>query len=86
MSPSTPSKANGNGVVIDKRDYDAHKPLLRDSSPDEPASSSGSGRRFLDEDEDFFSDVVDDIVERDRKRLKRELVKGFSFFCAILSW
>jgi hypothetical protein len=86
MSPPPPTKANGNGVIIDKRDFDASKPLLRDSSPDEHASSSGSRRRFLDEDEDFFSDVVDDIVERDRKRLKRELVKGFSFFCAVLSW
>ena len=87
MSPPPSTRPNGNGVHIDKRDFDANKPLLRDSSPDEcDSSGSGSGRRFLDEDEDFMSDVVDGIIERDRRKLKREIVKGFSFFCAVLSW
>lgn len=84
MSPPPSTKANGNGVVTDKRDFDANRPLLRDGSPDN--ENCGSGRRFLDDDESFMNDVVDGIIERDRKSLQRSIVKAFSFFCAILSW
>jgi hypothetical protein len=85
MSPPPSTKANGNGATIDKRDFDASKPLLRDSSSDERGSSA-SGRRYLDNDDDFLSDLVDGIIERDRRNMKREIVKAFSFFCAVLSW
>lgn len=100
---------SGNGHVskntttkIDKRDFDAHRPLL---SEGEEASGRGRGRgRALsgsrvtripvdggDGDDDgrsdgLLSDVVEEIVERDRRRLKKEIVRFFSFVWGVISW
>lgn len=63
---------------IDKRDFDANRPLLGDSS---------QGRRLSDLDDDgLMDDVVDGIIERDRQKMKLMITRYFSFFCAILSW
>ena len=94
MSSVRPSARDTNpkpkGVIIDKRDFDSpSRPLLRDASlSDGGASGSrdGSARRYIDDDASFMSDVVDGIIERDRRKMKRELIRWFSFFCAVLSW
>lgn len=45
-----------------------------------------SQRSFLDGDVDFMNEVAEEVVERDRKRMRREVTKWLSFVCAILSW
>lgn len=86
---------------IDKRDFDANRPLLSDYATDEdeedgrllqgrpqrPESRtlrlSGDGDRPS---EGLLSEVVENIVERDRQRLKREIVRIFSFAWSIIAW
>ena len=66
---------------IDKRDFDTNRPLLGgDSSRREARGLSDLG------DEGLIDEVVDGIVERDRRKMQRKVARYFSFFCAILSW
>lgn len=87
-------------VKIDKRDFDANRPLPADpgssdgestrlrTSSDEPrlsrlsADSDGSDRPG----EGLLSEVVENIVERDRKKMKREVIRAMSFVWSVLSW
>jgi hypothetical protein len=82
---------------IDKRDFDANRPLLADYGADEedgrpPGRSepesrtsrlSGDGNRPS---EGLLSEVVENIVERDRQRLKREMIRILSFTWSIIAW
>ncbi|KAL1959121.1 hypothetical protein VTO42DRAFT_2908 [Malbranchea cinnamomea] len=76
------SGKNGNVSAIDKRDFDAHRPLLtqQDGRGDSRPVSRGEedGRRLL-------NDVVDELVERDRMLMKREITRLTSFVWAVLS-
>jgi hypothetical protein len=48
--------------------------------------SQNSHRSFLDDDVDFMNEVAEEVVERDRKRMRREVIRWLSFVCAVLSW
>lgn len=67
---------------IDKLDFDSHRKPA--STYDGSGASSPQG--LLRDDESLLSNVVDGIIERDRWKMKREVVKYLSFACAILSW
>lgn len=77
------SRTNGGSRAskIDKRDFDANRPLLtqRDGPGDSrPTSREGDGTSI-------FSDVVDELVEQDRRLMRREMVRATSFIWAVLS-
>ena len=48
--------------------------------------SQGSQPSFLDDDVDFMHEVASGIIERDRKRMRTEVLRVVSFVCAVLSW
>jgi hypothetical protein len=64
---------------IDTREYSA-------SSTVRSHMSQNSHRSFLDDDVDFMNEVAEEVVERDRKRMRREVIRWLSFVCAVLSW
>lgn len=66
---------------IDKLDFDSN----RKTTPSNDGSEH-SGPHLLDDDESLLSDVVDGIIERDRRRMKRAVMRYLSFACAILNW
>lgn len=86
---------------IDKRDFDANRPLLRDgdtqgrtgnlspcprSTPESHLSrlSADSGSR--NNDDGLLNDVVKGIVERDRQKIHREVVRAISFAWGVVTW
>lgn len=74
--PSRSSSSSANG--IDKLDFDDNR---------RPPSSAGSDPGgLLRDDESLLSNVVDGVIERDRRKMRRQLVKYLSFGSAILSW
>lgn len=66
---------------IDKLDFDSN----RKTAPSNDGSEH-SGPHLLDDDESLLSDVVDGIIERDRRRMKQAVTRYLSFACAILNW
>ncbi|OQD74954.1 hypothetical protein PENDEC_c009G07191 [Penicillium decumbens] len=85
---------------IDKRDFDANRPLLRDgdtqgrtgdlspyprSRPESHLSrlSADSGSR--NNDDGLLNDVVEGIVERDRQKIHREVVRAISFAWGVVT-
>lgn len=75
--PSRDSSRSANG--IDKLDFDEnrHPPSTTDGS--DPGG-------LLRDDESLLSNVVDGVIERDRRTLRRHTVKYLSFVSAVLSW
>lgn len=91
------------GQYIDKRDFDANRPLLLASDqegsneewhPDldrsRPISHSsrrsGDSSRGAGSDDGLLSDVVDGIVERDRRKMHKEVVRVISFAWGVITW
>lgn len=87
--------------AIDKRDFDANRPLLQGEvendaqpSPQYRHSRSGSHRSRLsrirrdsaNSDDGLLNDVVDGIVERDRQKMHREVVRVVSFAWGVVTW
>jgi hypothetical protein len=88
--------------AIDKRDFDANRPLLQDidAEPDTgdrrhdvaPARlragsrSSGDDGIGMRSDDGLLSDVVDEIVERDRRMMHVEVVRVGSFAWGVVTW
>ena len=80
--------------TIDKRDFDTNRPLRRDAAnagPDEGGEqqpetrpSADSSRR--DSNDGLLSDVVEEIVERDRQNIAKEVVRVGSFAWGVVSW
>lgn len=88
---------------VDKRDFDANRPLLEDGNIDGPnlgsnpangRSRAGSRRSRRSSrsglgatsDDGLLSDVVDGIVERDRRKMHKEVIRVISFVWAIITW
>ena len=69
--PSTPPNAQ-----IHSLDFDANRTVR----------SQDSHRSLLDDDVDLMNEVAEGIIERDRRRMRREATRVVSFVCAILSW
>jgi hypothetical protein len=65
---------------IDRLDFDSNRGTVRSGS------SRDAGRSLLDEDVDFMEEIAEGILERDRQRMRREVVRILSFVCAVLSW
>ncbi|KAH8425248.1 MFS transporter [Aspergillus melleus] len=75
---------------IDKRDFDTNRPLLdghgdgidgaeRDNQLSRPGSSLSDGEDGL------LNNVVDEIVERDRRKMAKEVVRISSFVLGVIS-
>ena len=80
-----PSKSPSRSVRgdIDKLDFDENR--KRPSSSIQDSEHSGPGG-LLRDDDSLLSDVVEGVIEHDRRRMKRAVTKYMSFACAILSW
>lgn len=65
--------------VIDKLDFDNNR------QPPSTTDGSDAGG-LLRDDESFLSNVVEGVIERDRRKLRRQVIKYLSFVSAILSW
>ncbi|PYI02834.1 MFS general substrate transporter [Aspergillus sclerotiicarbonarius CBS 121057] len=73
--------------AIDKRDFDAHRPLLNDvdAGADEQQSRPGSRLSATNNDDGLLNDVVDEILERDRRKMAKEVVRVSSFAWGVIS-
>lgn len=71
-----------NGQQIHKLDFDQRRPLLHDR----PELSPGPTSLDTSRSGSFFEQVVEGIQERDRVKMKTEVVRYASFACAILMW
>lgn len=88
---------------IDKRDFDANRPLLLASDPEGPneewspelgrsrpvsrySRHSGESRRGEGSDDGLLSDVVDGILERDRRKIHKEVIRVISFVWGVVTW
>ncbi|KAL8682223.1 MAG: hypothetical protein Q9186_001682 [Xanthomendoza sp. 1 TL-2023] len=74
--PSRSSSRSANG--IDKLDFDDNR------QPPSTTDGSDAGG-LLGDDESLLSNIVDGVIERDRRKLRRQIVKYLSFVSAILS-
>ncbi|KAL1311872.1 hypothetical protein AAFC00_001944 [Neodothiora populina] len=78
---------NGNGnatPTIDKLDYHPGRPLLRTPADDEADSTSrASGEHSYAG--SFFEQVAEGILERDRKRIRRDGVRYIGFIWALIN-
>jgi hypothetical protein len=88
MSPQNGARIKNK---IDKRDFDANRPLLADhDSTDE--ENAPIGRLSADSastdrpGESLLNHVVDNIVERDRQKMKKEVIRILSFAWSVVSW
>lgn len=88
--------------AIDKRDFDANRPILQDGTgsdhgqqtPQHRHSRSGSYRSRLSRvshegsasDDGLLNDVVEGIVELDRRKMHREVVRAVSFAWGVVTW
>ena len=79
--PSRNSSRSRNGQ-IDKLDFDKNRKA--------PSTNGGSGASsphgLLRDDESLLSNVVDGIIGRDRRKMRRQVTKYLSFASAIISW
>jgi hypothetical protein len=41
---------------------------------------------LLDDDVSLMSELADGIIQRDRTRMRREVIRTVGFICAVLSW
>jgi hypothetical protein len=69
---------------IDRLDFDANR--NRKHGTIRSHASRDTGRSLLDEDVDFMDEVAEGMLERDRQRMRREVMRSLSFVCAVLSW
>ncbi|KAJ5456767.1 hypothetical protein N7530_012041 [Penicillium desertorum] len=77
-------------MTIDKRDFDANRPLLQDIDAEQDTadrsversrrhSRSSGNDGLLRSDDGLLSDVVEEIVERDRRKMQKEVTRVLSF-------
>ena len=67
---------------IDKLDFDDHR---KPSSTHNGSDHSGPGG-LLRDDESLLSNVIDGVIERDRRKMHYSVTKYTSFACAVLCW
>jgi hypothetical protein len=81
--------------AIDKRDFDTNRPLLASRDPgadtggrdlDSRPESRISTRRYSEGEDGLLNDVVEEIVERDRRRLAKEAIRICSFALGVVTW
>ena len=84
MPSRSSSRSVNSGGGIDKLDFDSNRKTnsaLHDSLHSSASEPSG----LLRDDGSFFSDIVDGVIERDRRKMRRQVIKYASFVSAILS-
>ena len=81
MPSRSPSRSVNGG--IDKLDFDENRKKPSSTHIDSGASGPSG---LLRDDDSLLSDIVDGVIERDRRKMKRAVTKYLSFACAILSW
>ena len=74
MAPTSPTF----NPRITSLDFDSNRRRRR--------RSHGSRPSFGNDDFDFMAQVAESIIERDRIRMRREVIRVLSFGCAVLSW
>ncbi|KAL4901625.1 hypothetical protein BDW74DRAFT_71630 [Aspergillus multicolor] len=87
--------SNSQPLVIDKRDFDTNRrpatPHESETQEDQvllqlrPVSSLSAGNRFSDNNDGLLSDVVEEIVERDRRKMARKVVRIGSFVWGVIT-
>ena len=79
-----PSRSSSRGTRddIDTLDFDSNR---RPPSTGHDSTNPSSPTGLLRDDESFFSNVVDGVIERDRRKMQRRVIKYASFASAILS-
>ena len=80
MADSNPRTDSDGNPHIGRLDFDANRGTVQSNA------SRHAGRSLLDEDVDFMSEVAEGILERDRQRMRREVIRTLSLVCAVLSW
>jgi hypothetical protein len=80
MSASNHHPDHHDSSRIGRLDFDANRHKGRSNT------LRDAGRSLLDEDVDFMGEVAEGILERDRQKMRREVVRTLSFVCAVLSW
>ncbi|KAL9583862.1 MAG: hypothetical protein Q9212_002460 [Teloschistes hypoglaucus] len=73
------SSSRSSSNRIDKLDFDDNR---RPASTTTDGSDPGG---LLRDDESLLSNVIDGVIERDRRKMRRQLAKSLSFISAILS-
>lgn len=82
--PSRSSSPSDHPPTIDKLDFDSNrKPPSQNHDSRNSNASEPSG--LLRDDESFFSNIVDGVIERDRRKLRRQVIRYGSFVIAILN-
>lgn len=87
----TPSNENG-GSLVDKRDFDSNRPLFHNVQWNRGTSHSSATPRSSvdqsrgDDTDGLLNDVVEEIVERDRRKLEKEMIRVCSFTWGVISW
>jgi len=76
--------STNNGGGIDKLDYHPGRPLLRPD--DNGGGAGGNGHEDTSYAGSFFEHVAEGIVDRDRAKMRREVLRYFSFCWAVLEW
>ena len=64
---------------IDAREFDSNRTVRSHVS-------QNSHRSLLDDDVSLMREVAEGILERDRQRMRREVIRVMSFVCAVVSW
>lgn len=67
-------------------EHDRRRRLLRRSIVRESSSVGEEEEEGEGEEDGLLNDVVETIVQRDRRRLKREITRGISFVWSVISW
>ena len=83
---SFPHNSRSVSSTVEALDFDANRKRPGSGSTTARDEDQDSSRGLLDENESLLSDVVDGIIERDRRRMGREVKKWVSYASAILSW
>ena len=79
---SRSSSLRPQNAAVDKRDFDDHR---KPPSTNDGVENSGLGGLFRD-DESLLSNVVDGVIERDRRKLQVAITTYTALASALLCW
>lgn len=72
-----PSQAGGEEQHIDAREFDPRRSVR---------SHASQNRSLLDDDVSFMNEVAQGIINRDRRRMRLQVIRIGSFIVAVLCW
>lgn len=74
MTPHSPDSDDSNHIDV------------REFTPSRQHDQHGQSRHLLSDDVSFMNEVAQEIVERDRRMMRRQVTRIASFVCAVLNW